>query len=1326
MRIIRFALAACVTVAVAVAGCGGEDGTSIFEGDASVGGPFNAGQGGGSFGDGGVVEAGGGLCVPKTCAQLGFDCGPQGDGCGGICSAGLSGGPVLRRRRPEQVRRRRGARRRLAASPKTCADLGAACGQQGDGCGQRHRLRRVHRARVLRRRRHQPVRPRRQRRRPTCVAQDVRAARRHVRPAGRRLRRRRSTAAPAPRPQYCGGNGAEPVRPGGADGGRRCVPKTCAAARRDLRHRRATAAAARSTAAPAPRPQSCGGNGANQCGLGGADGGSACVPKTCAQLGATCGPQGDGCGGTLACGTCTAPAFCGGGGAEPVRPAAAPTAARACVPKTCAQLGATCGPQGDGCGGTLDCGTCTAPAVLRRRRRRTSAASAAPTAARRASRRRARSSAPPAARRATAAAARSTAARCTAPASCGGGGTTSAVCGGVDGGRRARPRRARSSASTAARWATAAAASSPAAAPARRRHSAAAAAPSVCGVGTIPTDAGTYVTCDGGGVTTITGTVLAGTDSTRGFGSRIRSTTRSSTSRAARCSPSPPAPRATSARRPQSALVSAVTGVDGKFTLMNPPVGTNMPLVIQLGHWRRVVSVNVTACHGQRRSPPRRRTCRATARRGTSRSSRSPPATSTSLECVLRKMGIDDGEFTNPVLSGSVPTGAGRVHVYQAHPGNAGDGGAVIDDDDAARGRARRHADDARTATTWSSSPARADATTSRRRDQTERHQLRQRGRPRLRDALQLRVALQRRARSPAPRPGTSTQGSYRRPAHRASSTQTFPKGQALSRRGSQLVGASTTLGQIPVQRRAQRLRPASSRRRSAGCTRRRRTRRCPSTTRSTRRSARPPAKQCGRVLFSDFHVENAAGDERATFPDGVHRDGAADAAGEAPRVHALRPARACSSTDAPTCTPQTCAQLGVNCGPQGDGCGGTLQLRHLRLARRRAAAAARRASAAHRAARRKTCAQQGISCGPAGDGCGGTLNCGTCAAPQTLRRRRHARRVRQPHAARPRTCAQQGIQLRPGRRRLRRHRSSCGACPLAARPAAAAACPASAAARVRAPETCAQRRAVNCGPAGRRLRRHARLRHAAPRRRPAAAAARPASAATAVVHAADLRARRASHCGPAGDGCGGSSTAARAPRRRPAAAAARPASAAAGTLHAAHLRRSRTSTAARRATAAAARSTAARARRPRPAAAAARRASAAHADVHAARRARSRTSSCGPAGDGCGNLLHCGSCTPAQTVRRRRRARPVRPPDVHAARPARSRAPTCGPAGDGCGGRSTAARAPPRRPAAAAGRPACAAARARRADALHPVREAPSSETGAAPRRRKRHQRDA
>jgi hypothetical protein len=42
--------------------------------------------------------------------------------------------------------------------------------------------------------------------------------------------------------------------------------------------------------------------------------GTCCTPTTCAAVGANCGMIADGCGGTLDCGTCTLPETCGGGG----------------------------------------------------------------------------------------------------------------------------------------------------------------------------------------------------------------------------------------------------------------------------------------------------------------------------------------------------------------------------------------------------------------------------------------------------------------------------------------------------------------------------------------------------------------------------------------------------------------------------------------------------------------------------------------------------------------------------------------------------------------------------------------------------------------------------------------------------------------------------------------------------------------------------------------------------------------------------------------------------------------------------------------------------
>ncbi len=74
--------------------------------------------------------------------------------------------------------------------------------------------------------------------------------------------------------------------------------------------------------------------------------GTCCSPTTCAAQGANCGSISDGCGGTVDCGTCTGYDTCGGGGIPNVC---------GCRPRTCADVGASCGTVSDGCGGTLNC-----------------------------------------------------------------------------------------------------------------------------------------------------------------------------------------------------------------------------------------------------------------------------------------------------------------------------------------------------------------------------------------------------------------------------------------------------------------------------------------------------------------------------------------------------------------------------------------------------------------------------------------------------------------------------------------------------------------------------------------------------------------------------------------------------------------------------------------------------------------------------------------------------------------------------------------------------------------------------------------------------------
>lgn len=75
-----------------------------------------------------------------------------------------------------------------------------------------------------------------------------------------------------------------------------------------------------------------------------------CVPTTCAELGAECGEQPDGCDGTIPCGECPAGSTCDNGICFPDE----------CVPETRDEAcrGVQCGPASDGCGSEYDCGRC--------------------------------------------------------------------------------------------------------------------------------------------------------------------------------------------------------------------------------------------------------------------------------------------------------------------------------------------------------------------------------------------------------------------------------------------------------------------------------------------------------------------------------------------------------------------------------------------------------------------------------------------------------------------------------------------------------------------------------------------------------------------------------------------------------------------------------------------------------------------------------------------------------------------------------------------------------------------------------------------------------
>ena len=83
-------------------------------------------------------------------------------------------------------------------------------------------------------------------------------------------------------------------------------------------------------------------------------------------------------------------------------------------------------------------------------------------------------------------------------------------------------------------------------------------------------------------------------------------------------------------------------------------------------------------------------------------------------------------------------------------------------------------------------------------------------------------------------------------------------------------------------------------------------------------------------------------------------------------------------------CIPKTCAQLGFNCGPAGDGCGGVLTCGNCSGSATCGGGGTPGVCGVGSTCTAETCSSLGFNCGPAGNGCGGELSCGTCTSPQT------------------------------------------------------------------------------------------------------------------------------------------------------------------------------------------------------------------------------------------------------------------------------------------------------------------------------------------------------
>ena len=127
-----------------------------------------------------------------------------------------------------------------------------------------------------------------------------------------------------------------------------------------------------------------------------------------------------------------------------------------------------------------------------------------------------------------------------------------------------------------------------------------------------------------------------------------------------------------------SPIVVGLTDAKGNFSLENVPAGSNIPLVMQTGKFRRQVTIpTVTACQnntvGQKDSNGAEMLTRLPRNQ---QEGHLPLIAITTggcdgLECVVRTFGFDDAEFTTS-------TGSGRIHLFVGNggggaPGSTGD-----------------------------------------------------------------------------------------------------------------------------------------------------------------------------------------------------------------------------------------------------------------------------------------------------------------------------------------------------------------------------------------------------------------------------------------------------------------------------------------------------------------------------------------------------------------------------------------------------------------------------------------------------------------------------
>jgi hypothetical protein len=680
-------------------------------------------------------------------------------------------------------------------------------------------------------------------------------------------------------------------------------------------------------------PETCAGSGTqNVCGM------PKCTPATCMSLGYDCGMASDGCNGTLSCGTtCPANEVCGGmGHANQCSPGT-------CVPKTCQQQGFNCGMQGDGCGNAIDCGTCPANQA------------------------------------------------------CGGGmNPMNGVCGTVCTPKTCLEQGFNCGAATDG------CGNIISCGMCSGNQTCGGGGPNVCGaVG--PTCTNLCLKQElcpmMGQTTSISGTVYA----PNGVDPLPNTLVYVPNAPLAMFNDGVDPPHCDcSADVSGNPLVSAVTDYKGTFAINNMPVSTNVPLVIQNGRWRRRYTIpSVAACVNTPIPTSGPQQLRMPQKQAEFTPFDNIPRMAIvtgevdALECALRKLGINDSEFTNP-------SSGGRVEIYQGMgaPGAAIDATtpsetslwttqATINGYDMVYFACQDHQSD---------NPAAAQTNVLNFANAGGRVFATHFSYTWLYDVNPWMQTAQWYCTTPGCAVDQTV--AFSSDPQTGYIDTSFPAGNTLAE-WLFYIKASTTMAEMPIQALRDDFKlvnaptqrwvyvkdPAYAYDKPMHFTF------------DTPWQA-PPASLCGKVLYSDFHVEDAF-TKGKTFPQECMQTcldlanfGACNPADGCVCSGNVNPCKTDADCNAATpqekmleyflfdlggcvrpatCAPASCAGQNVQCGPASDGCGNII------LCGMCPSGQACIAGKCTMGCTPKSCAQQGFLCGMQGDGCGNVQSCGTC-----------------------------------------------------------------------------------------------------------------------------------------------------------------------------------------------------------------------------------------------------------------------------------------------------------------------------------------------------------